>query len=68
MKGKILCERIQKKLFAADREATVIRYLCKIRTALMLKFKRTDYILKYDYINIDKIEWFDSDNIEQLEK
>lgn len=61
------CSELLEQL-AADREATVIRYLCKIRTALMLKFKRTDDILRYDYINIDKIKWFDSDNIEQLEK
>lgn len=52
----------------ADKEATIIRYLCKLRSALMLKFKRTDDILRNDYINIDKIKWFDSDNIAQLEK
>ncbi len=52
----------------ASREATVIRYLCKLRTALMLKFKRTDDILRNDYINIDKIEWFDAENIAWLEE
>lgn len=34
----------------------------------MLKFKRTDDILRNDYINIDKIEWFDADNIAWLEE
>lgn len=36
----------------ADKEATVIRYLCKLRTSLMLKFKRTDDILRNEYINL----------------
>ena len=38
----------------ASKEATVIRYLCKLRTALMLKFKRTDDILRNDYIILIK--------------
>ena len=61
------CAELLEQL-AEDKEATIIRYLCKARSALMLKFKRTDDILRNDYINIDKIKWFDSDNIGQLEK
>ena len=59
------CSELLEQL-RASKEATVIRYLCKLRTALMLKFKRTDDILRNDYINIDKIEWFDAENISWL--
>ncbi len=34
----------------------------------MLKFKRTDDILRNDYINIDKIERLDTENISWLEE
>lgn len=50
-----------------DRNATVIRSLCKIRTSLMLHFKKTDQELKFSLTNLDKLEWFDHDNIKQLE-
>lgn len=52
----------------ADRDATVIRYLCKLRTSLFLKFKKTDDEMRYNLKNINKLEWFDTDNIKQLEK
>lgn len=61
------CPELLSQLYQ-DKEATVIRYLCKMRTALMLHFKKTDDILRNDYKNIDKIEWFDADNINQLVK
>lgn len=51
-----------------NRNATVIRYLNKLRTMLMKTFKKTDVALKYDLTNIDKMEWFDADNIKWLEK
>ena len=35
------CKDTLDKLYA-DREATVIRYLCKLRTALLQHFKKTD--------------------------
>lgn len=50
-----------------NQAATIIRYLCKLRTTLMLKFKATDNELRYNLNNIDKIEWFDHENIKQLE-
>ena len=31
-----------------NQEATTIRYLCKLRTALMRNFKRTDNAMRYD--------------------
>lgn len=51
-----------------NKEATVIRYLCKLRTALMLKFKKTDNEICFNLKNINKLEWFDQDNIKQLEQ
>lgn len=39
------CSELLEQL-EANIEATIIRYLCKLRTALMLKFKRTDDILR----------------------
>ena len=51
-----------------NRNATVIRYLSKLRTMLMKTFKKTDYALKFDLTNIDKLDWFDADNIKWLEK
>ena len=56
------------ELLFSDRNATVIRYLCKFRTALMMNFKKTDTEMKYNLTNIDKLEWFDRENIAQLEK
>lgn len=52
----------------ADKDATVIRYLCKLRTALMQKFKKTDGEMRFNLQNINKFDWFDQENIEQLEK
>ncbi len=51
-----------------DKDATTIRYLCKLRTILMQKFKKTDDAMRYDLKNLNSIEWFDKDNIKQLEK
>lgn len=50
-----------------NQSATVIRYLCKLRTKLMLTFKKTDISLRFDLTNIDKLDWFDTNNIIQLE-
>lgn len=40
------CAELIDKL-KADRDATAIRYLCKLRTALMQKFKKTDDLIRY---------------------
>lgn len=53
---------------SADRDATTIRYLCKLRTALMQHFKKTDTAMHYDLKNLTSLEWYDHDNIKQLEK
>ena len=52
----------------ADRDATAIRYLCKIRTVLMQKFKKTDDLMRFQLQNLHNIEWYDHENIKQLEK
>lgn len=51
-----------------NQNATSIRYLCKLRTKLMLTFKKTDIALVYDLKNIDRLEWFDADNVAYLQK
>lgn len=61
------CAELIDKL-KADRDATAIRYLCKLRTVLMQKFKKTDDLMRYQLKNLHNIEWYDHDNIKQLEK
>lgn len=51
-----------------DKNASVIRYLCKLRTTMMQKFKKTDDEMRFNLKNINKLEWYDQDNIKQLEK
>ena len=51
-----------------DKNATIMRYLCKLRTVLMQKFKKTDQAMRYDLKNLYSLEWYDHDNIKQLEK
>lgn len=51
-----------------SKEALTVRYLCKLRTTLMQKFKKTDNAIVYDFKNIDSLEWYDNENISQLEK
>lgn len=60
------CSELIEKL-RADRDATTIRYLCKLRTVLMQKFKKTDDLMRYQLKNLYNIEWYDHDNIKQLE-
>ena len=61
------CAELIDKL-KADRDATAIRYLCKLRTVLMQKFKKTDDLIRYQLKNLHNIEWYDHENIKQLEK
>lgn len=51
-----------------NQNALVIRYLSKLRTTLMQRFKKTDEALVTDLKNIDRLEWYDTENIKQLEK
>ena len=50
----------------SDREATIIRNLSKLRTGLMLNFKKTDNEIKYNLKNLDRLDWFDKEDIKQL--
>lgn len=52
----------------ANKEATIIRYLSKLRTTLFQHFKKTDDAMRYDLKNLTSIEWYDKANIRQLEK
>ena len=61
------CSDLIEKL-QADKDATTIRYLCKLRTVLMQKFKKTDDLMRFQLKNLHNIEWYDKDNIKQLEK
>ena len=61
------CSELIEKL-RADKDATTIRYLCKLRTVLMQKFKKTDDLMRFQLKNLHNIEWYDKDNIKQLEK
>ena len=51
-----------------NQNATIIRYLCSIRTTLLQKFKDTDNKIRYEIKNLNTIEWFNKDEIRQLEK
>lgn len=61
------CHDTLQKLYGS-KEATVIRYLCKLRTTLFQKFKNTNTEMMYNLKNLDRLEWYDHDNIKQLEK
>ena len=49
-----------------NQNATIIRYLCSIRTTLLQKFKDTDNKIRYEIKNLNTIEWFNKDEIRQL--
>ena len=49
-----------------DKEATIIRCLCKLRTAIWLNFKRTDEVMMIEMKNIDRMEWIDAGDIKKL--
>ncbi len=61
------CHDTLQKLYN-DKNATIIRYLCKLRTTLMQKFKKTDDEMRYNLKNLNRIEWYDAENISKLEK
>lgn len=50
----------------ADKDATIIRYLCKLRSIMMQKFKKTDDEMRFNLKNIDRLDWYDHDNIKKL--
>lgn len=60
------CHDTLQKLYA-NKNATIIRYLCKLRTVLMQKFRKTDDEMRYNLKNLDRLEWYDRENIRTLE-
>ena len=51
------CHDTLQKLYA-HRDAPIIRYLCKLRTTLFQKFKKTDTEMRYNLMNLDRLEWY----------
>ena len=51
-----------------DKAATVIRYLNRIRTTLLQNFLKVDNALRFELKNLDRIEFFHTDEIKQLQK
>ena len=49
-----------------NKEASIIRYLSKIRTTLFYKFKDTDQEMRYNLKNLDRLEWYNKDEIKKL--
>ena len=41
----------------ASQSATIIRYLCKLRTTLFCTFKKTDDEMRYNLKNLTSLEW-----------
>ena len=60
------CDELYKNL-KNSKEASTIRYLSKLRTALMKNFKRTDEEMRFHLKNINSIEWFNDVEISKLE-
>lgn len=50
----------------ADKDATIIRYLCKVRTALLKNFLNVDNKLRFELINLDRMEYFSAQEINKL--
>ncbi len=61
-------EKDRYEILKENKDATIVRYLCRLRSSLMHKFKQTDSALRYEMKNIDKLDWFNRDEIKQLMK
>lgn len=61
------CPGLFKRLYD-DKNASTVRYLCKLRTALWLNFKKTDEAMRIDMKNLNSLEYFDKENIRRLEE
>ena len=51
-----------------NKQATTIRYLCRLRTALLRNFKRTDEEMRYNLKNLNSLDWYEEEEIKTLEK
>ncbi len=61
------CHDLLQSLYQ-NRDATMVRYLCKLRTDLLKNYKKTNEEMRFNLKNLDRLEWFDHDNIKQLQK
>lgn len=52
----------------SDKPATIIRYLSKIRTIIMNHFLEIDNAMLYTLTNIDRMEYFNTNEIKTLQK
>ena len=52
----------------SDKNATIIRYLCSIRTILMNNFLQVDNEMRYNLSNLDRMKYFNREEISQLDK
>lgn len=59
------CEVLHKNL-KNNQDASIIRYLCKLRTSIMKNFKNTDDALRFQNGSLTTLDWFDSNDIEKL--
>lgn len=55
-------ERLRK-----DQAATIVRYLCEIRTTLMNHFLDIDNDMRYNLSNLDRMQYFDKKKINALQ-
>ena len=51
-----------------DKSATIIRYLCRLKTQLMYNYRITDMQIRNNLMNLDRLEYYDKDEIKWLEK
>jgi uncharacterized LabA/DUF88 family protein len=51
-----------------DKDATIIRYLSRIRTTIMKNFLQVDNEMRYNLLNIDRISLFEHNEIASLQK
>ena len=51
-----------------DRDLTIIRYLSKIRTAIMANYLAVDNEIRFNLSNIDRMKYFDKNEIDVLQK
>lgn len=54
------------KELSENKNALIIRYLCKFRTALLRNYDKTNKAIRYEMKSVEEMEWFDSDNIRKL--
>ena len=60
------CEEIIDEMYNS-KEARIIRILNTIRSMMMQKYSYIDSAIKYELKNLDKIEYFNADDIKWLE-